>query len=519
MYDYNNMQTSSRTYRPIRKSSDSQSRQSVNCPSSYPLNRAQCLQPPCGSWQATGKPSLTKSFVPVRPDGIPKLSGKSALPSTKQTKNPEVSPALPVGIVALTPPLSSSMKPNIVIKPPFRYQSPKSPDKYLISPSNAPSTSAPVSIASYAPEPFFTRLPQSSIASSLRSFQPSLQTTTPPLPVVNYPSSTMSPTSDVTGEITYYYNYATSSSPSIDILPITLVPMAPLLPPSTALPSLQPPLATSAPVISQSASPTDNVVSLASQKTSSPSNNALQGTDSLSPQSPPPTKSYNPAQAATILPFSMYPVQISKSPVLNDTTKPSIQTMTPPLSVASTLAPSEITNIINYPSSTMSPTSDVTGEITYYYNYATSSSPSIDILPITLVPMAPLLPPSTALPSLQPPLATSAPVISQSASPTDNVVSLASQKTSSPSNNALQGTDAPSPKVTLSPIEILRTTKPRPVMKFKLPFSPSLSQAPLRQPFPKSTQSAPPSRKVPGMMSFTTLQNIYRSFYNTNSMS
>jgi hypothetical protein len=351
------MQTSSRTHRPIRKSSDSQSRQSVDCPSSYPLNRAQCLQPPCGSWQATGKPSLAKSFVPVRPDGIPKLSSKSALPSTKQTKKTEVSPALPAGKVALTPPLSSSMKPYIVTKPPFRYQSSKSPDKYRISPSNAPSTSAPVSIASYAPELFFTRLPQSSIASSLRSFQPSLQTTTLPLPVVNYPSSTISPTSDVTGEIIYYYNYATSSSPSIDILPINLVPMAPLLPLSTALPSLQPPLATSAPVISQSASPTVNVVALASQKTSFPS------------------------------------------------------------------------------------------------------------------------------------------------------------------NNALQRTETPSPKVILSPIEILRTTKPRPVMKFDLPSSPSLSQAPLRQRFPKSTQSAPPSKNVPGMISFTTLQNIYRSFSNTKSMS
>jgi hypothetical protein len=282
---------------------------------------------------------------------------------------------------------------------------------------------------------------------------------------------------------------------------------------------LQPPLATSAPVISQSASPTVNVVTLASQKTSSPSKDAPQQTDSLSSQSPPQTKSYNPAQAATILPFSMYPVQISKSPVLNDTIKPSIQTTTPPLSVASTLAPSDITNIMNYPTSTISPTSVVTGEITYYYNYATTSSPSIDILPITLVPIATLLPPSTVLPSLQPPLATSAPVISQSASPTVNVVTLASQKTSSPSKDAPQQTDTPSPKVILSPIEILRTTKPRPVMKFELPSSPSLSQVPLRQPFPKSAQSAPPSKNAPGMMSFTTLQHLYRSFYNTNSMS
>ena len=341
------MKISSRTYRPIQKSSDSQSRQSVNCPSSYPSNPAQCLQPPCGSWQATGKPSLAKSFVPVRPDGISTMSGKSALPSTKQTRKPEVGPA---GIVALTPPLSSSMKPDIVTKPPFRNQSSRSPDKNLITPSNASPTSAPVSMVSYAPELSFTRLPQSTLASSLKSFQPSIQTTTPPLPVVSYPLATMSPTSDVTGEITYNYNYATSSSPSIDILPVTLVPMAPLLPPSTASPSLQPPLATSSPVISQSASPTVNVVTLASQRTSSPS------------------------------------------------------------------------------------------------------------------------------------------------------------------NDAPQRTDTPTPKVTLPPIEDLKTSKPRPVMKFELPSGPSLSQAPQRQPFPKLRQSAPPSKIMPGMMSFTTFTYVLQIF-------
>ena len=269
MYDYKNVQSRSLTYRPTRNMVKSLSHQSTDCKSSHPSNQAQCLQPPCASGLATGKPSLSQIIVPIRPDGIPKISKQTAFPSA--------------GIAALTSPLSSSMKPKITTKSPVRYQISKAPEKYLIPDKNALLTRTPSSIASSVPGLSYAQKPQSSTASSLRSFQPSIQSSVPPssaastsapylaTSITKYPSSTISPTSDGTLESAYYYNYAISDSPSIGTLPTSLVSVAPLMPPTNSIPSSQPIVASLAPDVTQSVSPTVKIATLASQKSNKPS--------------------------------------------------------------------------------------------------------------------------------------------------------------------------------------------------------------------------------------------------------
>ena len=314
-----NRHLGSLTHRPARLAIESPSRQLIDCQSSPPSNRALCLRQPCTSGQATGRPSLSQLFAPVTSDGIQKTSKKTTLPSGEQAVKLKTTPAPSAGIAALSPPLSS----KIVAKPSLHYQSSEAPVKHLIPLKNVLSTRAPTNIASSTPIISNTHEPCLSTASSLRSSQPSIQSTAltstlAPSLVANsieYPSSTISTilgTRNRTEESAYYYDYTITYSPSTRTLSSSFAPLVSLLAPPTLTPLLKPAVTSSAPEATQTASPTVKVVTLASQINNLPNIDTPQAMITLSPQSLRQTKSYEPAQRKTMAPLSRIDMPVQR---------------------------------------------------------------------------------------------------------------------------------------------------------------------------------------------------------------
>lgn len=347
------------THRPARHAIESLSRQLIDCQSSPPSNRARCLRQPCTSGQGTGKPSLSQLFAPVTSDGILKTSKKTAFPSGVQAVKLKTSPAPSAGIAALSPPLS----PKIVAKPSSQYQSSKVPVKHLMPLKNALSTPAPANIASSTPIISDTQEPCLSTVSSLRSSQPSilstvLTSTSAPSLVANsveYPSSTILGTSNRADESTYYYDYTITYSPSTGTLSSPFVPIVSLLDPPTLTPLLKPMVASSAPEALQTTSPTVKIVTLASQISKVPNIDAPQAMITLSPQSLRQTKSYEPVQTKTMVPFSEtdMPVERLGTPefLLAPLTMPPVAKIpsTPSLIMRPTVAPEVFPLPTGYP--------------------------------------------------------------------------------------------------------------------------------------------------------------------------